>query len=92
MAHPWPCIGWRKKGKKVSRESYSTRVLAHLKIKKLSTNLSRDFNSVLDTNNHYQIDPAKYFCPNTSSTSAICDSYKSNAFKMVKSKNARNFY
>ena len=26
-----------------------------------------DLNSVLDTTNHYQIDPARYYCPNTSS-------------------------
>ena len=31
----------------------------HLKIKKLSTNSSGDFDSVLDTINHYWIDPAK---------------------------------
>ena len=31
----------------------------HSKIKKLSTNSPIDFNSVLDTINHYWIDPAK---------------------------------
>ena len=31
----------------------------HLKIKKLSTNSPGDFDTVLDTINHYWIDPAK---------------------------------
>jgi len=46
----------------------------HLKIKKLLMNASRDFNSILDTIN--PIGPAKYFSPNSSSLSVICDSFK----------------
>ena len=45
----------------------------------------RDFNSVLDTINHYWIDPAKYFCPKSSSLSTIYDSFKLNVLKVVKS-------
>ena len=41
---------------------------------------------VLDINDHYQIVPAKYFCPNTFSLSAICDSLKLKVLKVVKSK------
>ena len=55
-------------------------------------NSSRDFDSVLDTIIHYWIDPAKYFCPNSSSLSAIYDSFKSKALKVAKSKNERHFY
>ena len=64
----------------------------HLKIKKLSTNSPIDFNSVLDTINHYWIDPAKYFCHNTSSLSAIYDSFKSKILRIVESKNGHHFY
>ena len=64
----------------------------HLKIKKLSTNSPRDFNSVLDTINHYWIAPAEYFPPNTSSLSAIYESFKSKVLKVVKSKNGHHFY
>ena len=46
-------------------------ITIHLKIKKLSTNSPRDFNSILDTINHYWITPAKYFPPNTSSLSTL---------------------
>ena len=46
-------------------------------------NSSREFNSVVDTINHYQIDPAEYFCPNSSSLSAIYDSSKCKVLKMV---------
>ena len=63
----------------------------HLKIKKLSTNSLRDFNSVLDIINHYWIDPAEYICPNSSSLSSIYNSSKSNVFKRVKSKNRHTF-
>ena len=34
-------------------KNFATRPTLHLKIKKLSTNSPRDFNSVLDTMNHY---------------------------------------
>ena len=64
----------------------------HLKIKKLSTNSLRDFNSVLDTINHYWIDPAKQFCPKSSSLSTIYDSFKSKVLKVVESKNGHHFY
>ena len=59
---------------------------------KLSTNSSRDFKSGLDTIEYYQIAPAKYFCPNTSSLSAICDSLKLKVLKVVESKNGHHFY
>ena len=62
-----------------------------LKTKKLSTNSSRDFNSVLDTINQYWIDPAKYFCPKSSSLSAIYESFKSKVLKVVESKTDTNF-
>ena len=58
----------------------------HFKNKNLSTNSSRDFNSVLNTINQYWIDPAKYFCPNFSSLSAIYDSFKSKVLKVVELK------
>ena len=51
-----------------------------------------DFKSGLDTIDHYQIAPAKYFCPNTSSLSAICDSLKLKVLKVVESKNGHHFY
>ena len=51
-----------------------------------------EFNSVFDTINHYWIDPAKYFCPKSSSLSAIYDSFKSKVLKVVKSKNGHHFY
>ena len=56
----------------------------HLKIKKLSTKSAEDFNGVLDTINHNRIGPAKYFCPKSSSLSAIYNSFKSNVLKVVK--------
>ena len=56
----------------------------HLKVKKLSTNSPRDFFSVLDTINHYWIDPAKHFCLNLSSLSAIYDRFKLKFLKVVK--------
>ena len=56
------------------------------------TNSLRDFNSVLDTNNHYWIAQAKYFFPNTSSMSAIYDSFKSKILKLVESKKGHHFY
>ena len=68
------------------------RTLFILKKEKLSTNSSRDSSSVLDTINHYWIDPAKWFCPNSSSVSAIYDSFKSKVLKVVKSKNGHHFY
>ena len=64
----------------------------HFRIKKLSTNSLRDFDSVLDTINHYWIDPAKYFCPKSSSLSIIYDSFKLKVLKMVKSRNGHHFY
>ena len=67
-------------------------ITIHLKIKKLSTNSPRDFNSILDTINHYWITPAKYFSLNTSSLSAIYDSFKSEVLKVVESKNQHHFY
>ena len=63
-----------------------------VQIKKLSTNSSRDYNTVLGTINYYWIDPAKYFCPNSSSLSTIYDSFKSKVLKVVKSKNGHHFY
>ena len=68
------------------------RTLFILKKEKLSTNSSRDSSSVLDTINHYWIDPAKWFCPNSSSVSAIYDSFKSKVLKVVESKNRHHFY
>ena len=62
------------------------------KLKKLSTNSSRDFNTVLDTINYYWIDPDKYFCPNSSSLSAIYDRFKLKVLKVVESKNGHHFY
>ena len=44
------------------------------------------FDSVLDTINHYWINSAKYFCHNSSSLIAICDSSKSKILEMVKQK------
>ena len=64
----------------------------HFKNKKLSTNSSRDFNSVLDTINQYWIDPAKYFCPKSSYLSAIYENFKSKVLKVVESKNWHQFY
>ena len=55
-------------------------------------NSSRDFNSVLDTINQYWIDPAKYFCPESSYLSAIYESFKSKVLKVVESKNGHHFY
>ena len=63
-----------------------------MKIKKLSTNSPRDFYSGLDTINHYWIDPAKYFCPKTSSLGAIYDSSKSKVVKVIKSNNQYYFF
>ena len=68
------------------------RLTLHFKNKKLSTNSSRDFNSVLDTINQYWIDPGKYFCPKSSYLSAIYESFKSKVLKVVKSKNGHHFY
>ena len=62
------------------------------KLKKLSTNSPRDVNSVLDTINHYWIDPAKYFCPNSSYLSAIYDRFKLMVLKVVESKKGHHFY
>ena len=50
------------------------------------------FDSVLDTINHYWINPATYFWPNSSSLSAIYDSFKSKVLKVVESKNGHHFY
>ena len=55
-------------------------------------NSPRDFNSVLDTINYYWIDPAKHFCPNSSSLSAIYDRFKLKVLKVVESKNGHHFY
>ena len=55
-------------------------------------NSSRDFNSLLDTINQYWIDPAKYFCPESSYLSAIYESFKSKVLKVVESKNGQHFY
>ena len=52
---------------------------------------TRDYDSVLDTINHYWINQAKYFSPNSSSLSAIYDSSKSKVLKRVKSKNSLHF-
>ena len=64
----------------------------HLKEKNLSIQSTRNFKSGLDTIDHYQIAPAKYFCPNISSLSAICDSLKLKVLKVVESKNGLHFY
>ena len=69
-----------------------TQYTLHLKIKKLSMNSPKDFTSVLDTIHHYWTDPARYFCSNSSSLSAICDSFKLKVLKVVESKNAHHFY
>ena len=76
----------------ISYSSVFTYFTLQLKIKKLSTNSPRDFNSVLDTINHYWIAPAEYSSPNTSSLSAIYESFKSKVFKVVESKNGHHFY
>ena len=55
-------------------------------------NSPRDFNSILDIISPYWIDQAKYFCPNTSSLSAIYDSFKSNFLKVDESKNGHHIY
>ena len=55
-------------------------------------NSSRDFDSVVDTINQYWIDPAKYFCPESSYLSAIYESFKSKVLKVVESKNGHHFY
>ena len=64
----------------------------HFENKKLSTNSSRDFNSVIDIINQYWIDPAKYFCPESSYLSAIFDNFELKFLKVVESKNGHNFY
>ena len=53
---------------------------------------SRDFESGLDAIDHYQIDPAKYFSPKSSSLSAIYESFKSTVLIVVESKNGHYFY
>ena len=63
-----------------------------LKKNKLSTNSSRDFNSVLETMNQYWIDPAKHFCPKSSYLSAIYESFKSKVLIVVESKNGHHIY
>ena len=42
-----------------SFENVAKQITLHLKIKKLSTNSPGDFDTVLDSINHYWIDPAK---------------------------------
>ena len=85
---------WDWKRLKLGSRLASTKkwLTLHLRIKKLSMNSLRYFNSVLDTINHYWVDPAKYFCPKTSSLSAIYDSLKLKVLKVVESKNGHHFY
>ena len=64
----------------------------HLKEKNVSIWSSRDFKIGLDTIDHYQIAPTKYFYPNTSSLSSICDSLKLKVLKVAVSKNGHHFY
>ena len=64
----------------------------YFKNKKLSSNSTRVFNRVLDTINQYGTEPAKYFCPNSSSLSAIYDSFRSKVLKVVESKNRYHLY
>ena len=78
--------------KHLSKKSVVMGCTLYFRKEKLSTNSSRDFSSVLDTIDHYWIDPAKYFCPNSSSTSAIYDNFKSKVLKVVESKKGHHFY
>ena len=56
----------------------------HLKEKNLSIKSLRDVICVLDTIEHYWVYQAKQFFPNSSSLSAIYDSFDSKVLKLVK--------
>ena len=76
----------------VNKQILDTYFTLDLKIKKLSMNSLRDLNSVLYTIDHYWIASAKQFSPKSSSLCTIYNSFKSEALKVVKSKNGHHFY